>query len=70
MPRKKLSELPTTEVLDGGELLYVVKDGADKNVKASVLQISNPPTGMCKVTNIYVNPTNGKLVVKYNDTPE
>jgi len=31
--------------------------------------ISNPPAGYCRVTNIYVNPDNGKLVITYDDTP-
>jgi len=30
---------------------------------------SNPPSGECKVTNLYVNPTSGKLVVEYDDVP-
>lgn len=31
--------------------------------------LSVPPAGCCKVTNIYVNPQTGKLVVVYDDTP-
>ncbi|KAF0138177.1 MAG: hypothetical protein FD153_1484 [Rhodospirillaceae bacterium] len=31
--------------------------------------VSTPPTGKYKVTNIYVDPTTGKAVVKYDDTP-
>lgn len=34
----------------------------------SVLK-SEPPSGYCKVIGIYVNPTTGKTVVKYDDTP-
>jgi hypothetical protein len=30
--------------------------------------ISNPPSGMHRVTNLYVNPE-GKLVVKWDDVP-
>lgn len=30
---------------------------------------SNPPKGMCKVINIYVDPVTGKTVVEYDDTP-
>jgi len=30
---------------------------------------SNPPTGYCKVTNFYVDPATGKLVVEYEDIP-
>jgi len=31
--------------------------------------VSYPPSGMYQVTNIYVNPENGKTVVDYEDTP-
>jgi len=31
--------------------------------------LSSPPSGYFKVTNIYVNPDNGKLVITYDDTP-
>ena len=29
--------------------------------------VSNPPIGMCVVTNVYVNPSTGKTTVEYND---
>ncbi len=32
------------------------------------VSVSRPPKGMCLVTNIYVNPETGKLVVEYDDT--
>ena len=31
--------------------------------------VSTPPSGKYKVVNIYVDPTTGKAVVKYDDTP-
>ena len=31
---------------------------------------SNPTTGNYRVTNLYVNASNGRLVVEYDDTPE
>jgi hypothetical protein len=31
--------------------------------------ISTPPPGNCKVTNIYVDPETGKLVIIYEDIP-
>jgi len=31
--------------------------------------VSNPPQGMCKVVNIYINPQTGKLVADYDDVP-
>lgn len=50
----------------------VVLDVNDKipvaELPDSVL-ISQPPSGKCKVTNIYVDPATGKLVVKYEDIP-
>jgi len=30
---------------------------------------SNPPSGKCKVVNIYVDPGTGKTVVEYDNTP-
>jgi hypothetical protein len=30
---------------------------------------SLPPTGLCAVTNLYVDPETGKLVVEYQDIP-
>ena len=30
---------------------------------------SVPPSGKCKVTNIYVDPVTGKVIVDYDDTP-
>ncbi len=32
--------------------------------------VSNPPSGKCKVTNFYVDPATGKLVVEYDNNPE
>jgi len=31
---------------------------------------SNPPVGMCVVTNLFLHPETGKLEVEFNDTPE
>ena len=31
--------------------------------------VSNPPSGKCKVTNLFVDPVTGKLVVEYDNTP-
>jgi len=33
------------------------------------LIVSEPPLGKCKVSNIFVDPSNGKLTVEYDDTP-
>ena len=30
---------------------------------------SVPPVGACKIINIYFNPTTGKIVCEYDDTP-
>lgn len=32
--------------------------------------ISNPPSGMCEVKNIYVDPDKKKVVVDYDDNPK
>ena len=31
--------------------------------------LSSPPSGYCKVKNLYVDPGTGKVVVEYDDTP-
>lgn len=30
---------------------------------------SRPPSGMCQVTGLYVNPETGKIIVEYDDEP-
>jgi len=45
-----------------------VKGGVGSELNGVVF--SDPPTGKFKVTNLYVEPTTGKLVVKYDDTPQ
>jgi len=32
--------------------------------------LSNPPSGKCRVTNIYVDPRTGKLEVEWDNTPQ
>ena len=39
------------------------------NLKGEDSIASSPPAGFYKVTNIFVNPSNGKLRVQYDDTP-
>lgn len=34
------------------------------------LVASTPPVSKCKVTNLYVDPETGKLVVEYDNTPQ
>lgn len=31
--------------------------------------VTSPPSGKCKVTNLFVDPSTGKLAVEYEDTP-
>ena len=44
---------------DGFEAITVSAGGVE----------SNPPSGKCKVVNLYVVISTGKLVVEYDDTP-
>ena len=30
---------------------------------------TTPPQGKCKIVNMYVDPSTGKVVVQYDDTP-
>jgi len=32
--------------------------------------VSAPPKGKCLVTNLYVDPDTGKLILEYEDTPQ
>jgi len=36
----------------------------------SLSNLSNPPKGMCKVTNLFVDPETGRLEVEWDDIPE
>lgn len=38
-------------------------------VAGEVLITSIPPSGMCKILNVYYNPQNHKMVVEYEDVP-
>lgn len=31
---------------------------------------SKPPSGKCKIINIYIDPETGKVVIEYDKTPE
>ncbi len=42
---------------------------ADDTEQTTAGFISKPPSGKYKVVNIYVDPTTGKVVVQYEDTP-
>lgn len=35
----------------------------------SILVVSKPPSGMYRVVGLYVNPSTGRFVVRYDDTP-
>lgn len=39
------------------------------NLKGTDSIASEAPVGYCKVTNFFVNPSTGRLVVEYDDTP-
>ena len=48
--------------------------GLDERMEAMEAQhraalISEPPPGKCRVTNLYVDPLTGRLVVEYDDVP-
>ena len=36
---------------------------------SGALLVSKPPSGKCKVINIYVDPDTGKTIVEYENTP-
>jgi len=47
-----------------GETLVVLPDGEEFPMLKSA-----PPSGKCKITNLYVDPVTGKVVIQYDDTP-
>ena len=49
------------------QLNALIQD-ADLVASSEILSAVTPP-GKCKVTNLYVDPDTGRLVVEYNDTP-
>ncbi len=70
MPGKKVSELPEKTSFDDSDLV-IVFDPSDSKVKRSTikqLRMSSPPTGKCRITNLYVDPSAKKLVVEYDDS--
>lgn len=40
------------------------------SVAGDVILVSQPPSGMCRVVNVYWNPQNHKAVFEFNDVPE
>ena len=41
----------------------------DNSEQTTAGMVSKPPSGKCRVTNLYVDPSTGKVVVEYEDTP-
>lgn len=37
--------------------------------EGKIVITTNPPSGMCKILNLYWNPSTQKVVVTYDDTP-
>lgn len=50
--------------IDGDGIIY--EDGK-QNVSNNV--VTTPPSGKCKVINVYVDPDTGKLIVQYDNMP-
>jgi len=51
------------------------QQGHDHNgIESKYLEVSgvpsSPPSGKCRVINLYVDPATGKLVVEWDDIPE
>ena len=44
----------------------IFEDGTEQRTAGMV---SKPPSGKCRITNLYVDPDTGKVVVEYEDTP-
>ena len=54
----------------GGDGVAITEILLRANALGLVNQVcSKPPSGMCKVVELYVNPSTGGLVIVYDDTP-
>jgi len=64
--QKIVKHVPVGEGLDSvewvGEELHALPTD-------TILITSKPPSGMCKVVELFVNPQTGKFVVRYDNTP-
>jgi len=66
----KVSELDEATELGDNDYVYVVSSGVSKKIKLKDFLLqgelkSNPPAGMKKVVNIYIDPVLDKVVVEY-----
>jgi hypothetical protein len=52
-------------ILEKENKKVTVKNRGSQNSLSSI-----PSPGMCKVKNIYINPSTGKCVIEYDDIPE
>jgi hypothetical protein len=57
-------------VVSGGRItrIYLICDDG-KLLLTNTEITSNPPSGMCQITNIYWDPISKKAVFEYEDTP-
>jgi len=65
----KISELPSRFELFQGKQGKSGSVGPPGPAGSAGPPMSVPPQGKCKVTNLYVDPDTGKLVVEYSDIP-
>lgn len=57
-------------VKPGDSIILYFADPPVQLIAIRLEDLSNPPAGSCKVTNLYVEPKPVKTVVTYKDTPE
>jgi hypothetical protein len=62
-------QIKSDVVMSAGEIIRRNVSNTDFETYMSAAVESNPPSGKCKVVNLYVVISTGKLVVEYEDTP-
>lgn len=70
------NDLPFEEGLFAGDEAFIKSNNKTyvRTVKGEWIEkgggmASSPPSGKCKVTNLYVDPDTGKLTVEYDNNP-
>lgn len=67
---KKFSAIDSIEVLqDTDELLVGRGNFISRVFKSILLSALQPPSGKCRITGFYVDPTIERLIIEYDDTP-
>jgi len=76
MTKENLEFKPPYDIIEEKIIFDLVEGHSHDGVNSRriVIQVtgivSNPPSGFCRVLNLYVDPATEKLVVSWDDTPQ